>query len=48
VRSERAQEPCEGLLPDFIEMALTGEKHNAMAQHLSRKLHRAPSAMVEC
>jgi hypothetical protein len=32
VRNKRAQEPCQGLVPGFVEMALAAEKHDAMAQ----------------
>jgi hypothetical protein len=32
VPNERAQEPCEGLVLGFVEMALAAEKQNAMAQ----------------
>jgi hypothetical protein len=32
VRNERAQEPCEGLMLGFVEMALAAEKYDAMTQ----------------
>jgi hypothetical protein len=32
VRNERAQEPGEGLMPGFVEVALAAEKHDAMTQ----------------
>ena len=32
MRNERAQEPREGLMPGFVEMALAAEEDDAMAQ----------------
>src|SRR6266852_6835466 len=32
MRNQRAQEPCEGLMPGFVEMALAAEEDDAMAQ----------------
>lgn len=53
VRNEGSQQPCEGLMPGFVEMALATEKHDAMAQQgiadcghrFGRQIAREPHPM---